>query len=390
MGIFDKLQKKVVNFFLDADETPKESGKKKSDNILKSEHSLEDTEVFNTEDFLEDTDTTNLDEIGEDYYKPKKRSAPKDEINDEDYWWCFEGHPPIDTIPVFEEIDDEKVYEELNRRIDNDEFPVIEIPDNVMRTMTILNNPNFDYMEVADLINHSPSMAGEFIKVMNSSLYCRGVVINDLKLPLPRLGKENIKALLYMYSTKISFATDPLFHDLAKMIVDHSYATAITASYLSQRFYPDPDGAFLAGLLHDIGKLGILKAISETYKLPRKVNFEVTLEIFDNILPRLHEKAGKFLAENWKINKTVVSAIEHHHDFTDHGFAEDDQLAYHLSALTNLSDTISRILGYGQRIDKTNIFSLPATIDLSISRDHDTIKFLENIPDILAFKSTDN
>jgi putative nucleotidyltransferase with HDIG domain len=379
--LFKDIKSKIVNFFLEEDDGSR--GKEKTEN-----RNLEETDIFSKDELLDDTDTTSLD-VMKDYSKPIKPQK-KDDINDEDYWWCFEGHPPVGEVQELEGVDDEKVYLELSRRIDNDEFPVIEIPDNIMKTLKILNNPEFDYAEVSNLINHSPSMAGEFIKVINSSLYSRGVVISDLKLALPRLGKDNVKALLYMYSSKMSFDKDSPFHEVAKEIVDHSYAVAIIAAYLSQRFYPDPDGAFLAGLLHDIGKLGILKAISETCTLPKKANFNVTLETLDNILPRLHGKAGRFLAENWKINKVVVSAIEHHHDFVDIGFTEDEQLSYHLSALVNLSDTMARVLGYGQRMDPVNIFSLASTIDLSISRDFETIQFLENIPEIVAFKSAED
>jgi putative nucleotidyltransferase with HDIG domain len=378
---FDDIKNKIVDFFLEDDDSSKE------DNSVLNSKNVDDTDIFNKEELIE-SDTTSLD-VMKDRSKPLKSKA-KGDIVDEDYWWCFEGHPPVDEVQELEGVDDDKVYLELSRRIDNDEFPVIEIPDNIMKTLQILNNPEFDYAEVSNLINHSPSMAGEFIKVINSSLYSRGVVINDLKLALPRLGKDNVKALLYMYSSKMSFDKDSLFHEVAKDIVEHSYAVAIIATYLSQRFYPDPDGAFLAGLLHDIGKLGILKAISETCPLPKKVDFKVTLEVLDNILPRLHGKAGRFLAENWKINKVVVSAIEHHHDFVDIGFNEDEQLSYHLSALVNLSDTMARILGYGQRMDAVNIFSLASTIDLSIARDYETIQFLDNIPEIVAFKSTED
>ncbi|OGV56047.1 MAG: hypothetical protein A2X49_07555 [Lentisphaerae bacterium GWF2_52_8] len=342
-----------------------------------------DKSSSDTPEVLNDTAAMML-ETGE---MPAFKDAPQKSINDSDYWWCFPGWPSTDT-PVFEGIDDEAVTKDLNRRIDEEQFPVIEIPTTVMKTMQILNNPDFDYAEVSNLINRSPAMAGEFIKIINSSLYNRGVAIGDLKVALPRMGRDSIKAMLYMYASKMSFANSPLFNDLAVKIVDHSYATALVSSYLSQRFYPDPDGAFLAGLLHDIGKLGILKAMSDLYVLPREVNFELTEEVFDNIFPALHEKAGCFLALNWKIDKTVIEAISHHHDFSDYGFGEDDQLSLHLSELVNLSDTIVRILGKGRRIGPVNIFAEPATIDLAMEKDFNTVKFLEDIPRIVAFKAS--
>ena len=338
------------------------------------------------EPLFDDTDTSKdinllFDEKGN--LKPVESPSA---IKDEDYWWSFKGHP-IPEVPAIEALDPEFVNKELNKKIDNDEFPVIEIPSNVMKTLQILNNPDFDYGEVAALVNHSPAMAGEFIRVINSSMFSRGVQINDLKLALPRLGRENTKALLYMYSSKMCFVKDPLFNDLAISIVDHSYAVGLIASYLSQRFYPDPDGAFLAGLLHDIGKLGILKAISDNFELPKDLNIKISDEVFDNIFPHVHEKAGKFLAGNWKINETVITAIEHHHDFMDTPFDEDSQMGLHLSCIVNVSDTMARILGYGRAIGPTNIFSEPSTIDLAMERDPETVKFLDEIPRILSFKT---
>jgi putative nucleotidyltransferase with HDIG domain len=254
-----------------------------------------------------------------------------------------------------------------------------------MKTIELLNRPDFDYGDVAGLIKRSPSMAGEFIKVINSSLYSRGIVISDLKLALPRLGKENVKAMLYVYSAKMNFEAVPILNDLAVDIVEHSYATALVAGYLSQRYYPDPEGAFLAGLLHDIGKLGLLKAIAETHNLPKKHHTKLVEETFGNVLPDLHQKAGRVLALNWKTHETVLSAVEHHHDFFDIGFNEDDQLSYHLCALINLSDIIARVLGKGRAIGPTNIFGLPATIDLSMEKNRDTIKFIDPIPKIVSY-----
>ena len=337
-------------------------------------------------DLFEETDTSkDLAAVFDDDGKLKAPASPS-EIKDDEHWWCYPGRESNNT-PVIEALSPEFVTEELNRKIDNDEFPVIEIPSNVMRTLQILNNPNFDYGEVSALVNHSPAMAGEFIRVINSSMFSRGVPISDLKLALPRLGRDNVKALLYMYSSKMCFVKDPLFNDLAISIVDHSYAVGLIASYLSQRFYPDPDGAFLAGLLHDIGKLGILKAISDNFRLPDDTNFKMTDEVFDNIFPHVHERAGKFLAGNWKINETVINAIEHHHDFMETSFDESDQLGLHLSCIVNVSDTMARILGYGRSIGPTNIFSEASTIDLAMERDIETIKFLEDIPKILSFKT---
>ncbi len=311
----------------------------------------------------------------------KDKQSPIDKESPS-YWWDYEGKPETEA-PVFEILQDDRVAQELNRKIDSDEFPVIEIPGNVMKTMEILNKPDFEYSEVSELIRHSPAMTGEFIKTLNSALFYRGEAITDLKLGLPRLGKDSIKAMLYMYSSKMSFSKDVLFNNLAKKIVEHCYSVALIASHLGQTYYANPDEAFLAGLLHDIGKLGILKALTETYELPEEIDFEMTEELFDDIFPELHEKAGAFLAKDWKIDNNVIFAIEHHHDFATHNDFDKEDQGYHLSALVNISDTIARMLGNGRTLGKTNLFDLPAAQVLSVEKDNNTIEYLADIPQML-------
>lgn len=314
--------------------------------------------------------------------KPKTDTEPPEEKP----WWDFEGHP-ASQVPVFDILQDDRIVEELNRKLDADEFPVIEIPSNVMKAMSILDKKDFEYPEITDLISRSPAMTGEFIKTFNSALYFRGETINDLKVGLPRLGKENIKAMLYMYSSKMNFSSSVLFNSLAKEIVEHCYAVALLANYIGQDYYANPEEAFIAGLLHDIGKLGVLKSLTETYELPEEIDFEMTEDVFDHIFPQIHERAGNFLAGHWKINDSIRFAIQHHHDFNTLEGIDPDMEEYHLAALINLSDAMARILGYGRRISKINLFDTDAAKVLSFEKDNSTEEFLRKIPEMLSIKT---
>ena len=348
------------------------------------------------EDMFDDVDTDSIDVSELDFvdddtdafgstadYKPLQEEA-KDYS---EYWWCFESGPKPE-ITIYDQIDPEVVNSELNRRVEAGQFPIIEIPENAMKAIEILNNPDFDFAAVAHLINKSPAMAGEFLSLVNSSSYSRGVKISDLRVALPRVGRENVKAMLYLYSTKMSLAASPGLNDMAVKIVDHSYATAIIASYLSQRYFPDPDTAFLAGLLHDVGKLGVIKAITEDYAFINELNGELVEEHFGNTFSSLHEGVGVNLAKRWNMDTLVISAIEHHHDFFSYGFDYDEQEQFSLGALINLSDTMAKILGKGQQLESVNIFDLASTRELNIEMNQSTLDFLNEIPAIVKFKSS--
>jgi len=231
-----KFFKDLVNYVKEAFEPVEESSKPD-----KGLGSIDVHGERTLEEMFEDTDTDAINLTGLNYDNSDTDNVPTvsalDLINEEkvdcsNYWWCYTEEEQED-VQVFEEIDGDKINAELNKRIENGEFPVIEVPENAMKAIELLNNPDFDFATVANLINKSPAMAGEFLNIVNSSSYSRGVKIQDLRVALPRIGRENVKAMLYLYSTKMSLASSPVLNDFAIKIVEHSYATAIVASYLS-------------------------------------------------------------------------------------------------------------------------------------------------------------
>ena len=299
------------------------------------------------------------------------------EIDDSQYWWhCPKRDPP--AFPVIEAVNDAAVFESLKKKVESSRMAMIEIPEHIMKTVQIMGNPNFSYDEVTGLIKKSPVMTGEFLKVVNSAAYSRGVNISDLRIALPRLGRDNIKAMLFLYSSKHTVASNQTLSDLSQQIISHCNLVALISRYLSQRYFPDPDMAFLAGLLHDIGKIAIIKEISENFDFP-DLDFKITEDTFDAIFPHLHAQTGRLLAKNWNINESVIGAIEHHHDYMDAEFDEESQVSFYLSALVDFSDTMARILGRGRFISDVDIFHHPACLQLNLERTPSTIEFFKPI-----------
>ncbi len=313
-----------------------------------------------------------------------------DDENDEKYWWCYAGSEKSNSgileIP-YDPVTLKEVIQHLNEKIEKGDIPVFSIPQHLMQVMKLLSNDDFDYAEVTALIEKSPALAGMFINSINSAFYSRGFAISDLSLALSRLGKNNIRALLQLYSIKIGFTGDRRFGRLAEGIIHHSYVVAVVASYLSQRYFPDPSLAFLAGLLHDIGKLGILKELSLNERFCKNLKGDIQEYMFDRIFNNRHEKVGSVLGKKWNMDPVSLSAIEAHHNFWEYPFSEEDQLDYHLCLIINLSDTIARILGKGRPIGKVNLFREPATIDLCIEKDNSTLDFLDSIPEVVENKT---
>jgi HD-like signal output (HDOD) protein len=291
-------------------------------------------------------------------------------------WW---ESPPAATPPttLLEGLDGGAIQTQLEASLAGGTFKMVEIPANVFRCLEILNQPDFDYGEVELLISHSPVLAGNIITIANSSIYSRGSAISKLSVALPRLGCGKIKAILYFASCERQLSNHPLFSQVAPQITRHSY--------------PDSDSAFLAGLLHDVGKLAILKEMASHYSFghqPAK-RPALTEESCGDILPLFHAQVGGLIAANWKLAPTITNVIAHHHDLAvDIADADDQQLDMCLVRIVHLSDIVARMLGFGIGVGPVHLPSLCETLISEIVWDEDTASFFRAVPQILEARQT--
>jgi HD-like signal output (HDOD) protein len=127
----------------------------------------------------------------------------------------------------------------------------------------------------------------------------------------------------------------------------HSLGCALVTRKMARIIgYPDPEKAYLAGLLHDLGILVNTLVCTEEFRacIQSAVGRRTALHRSEEeILGFTHCDSGKMLAEYWHFSADVIAAIEFHHDVAAAPTAQP------LVALVHLSDLLCRLrdLGYG-------------------------------------------
>jgi putative nucleotidyltransferase with HDIG domain len=220
------------------------------------------------------------------------------------------------------------------------------IPAVLESLLNEVNQPadNVNLLRVAEIISHDESLAAQCLRMANSALYSRGPVMDSVRGAVRTLGIARIRDIavscgLLRVLPASGKGLDP------QIFWQHSLAVAIIARKLARAVgYGDPEAAYLAGLLHDIGyilNLVIFPKQTQTVieKAQREGLFAGEVEYAD--LGFTHCQSGELLARRWKLSEALVEVILcHHHVAT--AVANPA-----LVAIVGLADRVSRASNLG-------------------------------------------
>ncbi len=185
----------------------------------------------------------------------------------------------------------------------------------------MINDPNASANQVAAVLAEDPAMSVKVLKLTNSAFYGLAREIESVKQAVVIVGMEAIKNLVLSASVLDMFKGDNIDQEYQESFWRHSLATAFCARVLSKRVkargFVDPDSAFSAGLLHDVGKIVTSCFLPDEHKQlqeARSGDQELTdLALEDKVFGYNHAQIGGFLAVQWKLPSKLADAILSHH-----------------------------------------------------------------------------
>ncbi|UCD63406.1 MAG: HDOD domain-containing protein [Candidatus Zixiibacteriota bacterium] len=214
----------------------------------------------------------------------------------------------------------------------------------------VINDPGVNAVKVASILAEDPAMSVKVLRLTNSAFYGLAREIESVKQAVVIIGFEAIKNLVLSASVLDMFKGKNIDEDYQEKYWRHSLSTGVACRLLARRLKSrgmvDPDAAFSAGLLHDVGKMVIccyLPAEYSRFKAERdKDASSADFEIEQKILGYNHGQIGGFLATQWKIPHKLINAITYHHDPGQQ--EEDEPIAY----MVNLADYMAKKAFYDE------------------------------------------
>lgn len=218
------------------------------------------------------------------------------------------------------------------------------LPDIFVRINEVLNNPRSSVAHVADAIGKDQSLSAKLLKLVNSPFYGFASRIETLTRAVTIIGSRQ----LTMLALGISVISH--FKDIPQTLLDmrafwsHSIACGIVAKLLASHLAPAAEErCFVAGLLHDIGRLVIFKNAPEVGRVIVASAWQANLDMLEAeqvLLGFDHARVGGLLTLGWRLPPVLERAVRHHHAPSR---GEEGREA----ALVNAADAIAHALLYG-------------------------------------------
>ena len=134
----------------------------------------------------------------------------------------------------------------------------------------VMNKETASAGDISKILAEDPSMAAKVLKLTNSAFYGLSREIGSVKQAVIIVGIDAIKNLVLSASVLEMFKGNDLSQEFQDQFWRHSLATGQGSRLLAKKFRSkgmiDPETAFSAGLLHDIGKLVIACFMKDDFK----------------------------------------------------------------------------------------------------------------------------
>lgn len=228
----------------------------------------------------------------------------------------------------------------LNRITDLPTLPTV-----VYKIMDLINNPNSSIQDLAKVVGADQVIASKVIRLVNSPLYGIRHEITNLNQALSYLGFEKVKSLVLTCSLIAHLPSKGVVFNM-KTFWEHSFGCGIVSRIVATRIgYEDPEGAYLAGLVHDLGEIVIFSCFKMEFpEILRRVRDGSSFRDAETeVLGYSHGEIGAWLGERWRFPAELQEVMKYHHT---PGLARTAPITV---AIVNIADLFCRVrsLGYG-------------------------------------------
>jgi putative nucleotidyltransferase with HDIG domain len=215
-------------------------------------------------------------------------------------------------------------------------FPAI-----AQRVLSLVNQEGVAVQQIGELVKMDPSFSAELLRFANSALFNVRNEVKSVSQAIILLGLDRVKTMATMVAVN-RMVRASVRHGALRKIWVHSLATALIAEEVARTSGVASDVAYTAGLLHNLGTLGLMSAYPEEYSRMLEVTQDFGFDLLQterDLFDINHCLAGCYLAQDWNFPDELAAAIAVHHE-------EPVPQEASLDNVVKISWRLSDVLGY--------------------------------------------
>lgn len=192
------------------------------------------------------------------------------------------------------------------------------LPVTAQKLMEVLAAEDVSMAEIAEIVEYDPAISANVLRVANSSLYTGLSEVDSIGSALARLGTTAVVNMVFTRQLA-HLCVDAPFYDLTENeLWLHGALSALAADEIrAQSPCRDiPAASSLAALLHDVGKLIIVRYLNADVTAVKELSEREELtfpEAEAEVVGCQHSEVGAAMAREWRFPESITEAIAEHH-----------------------------------------------------------------------------
>lgn len=232
------------------------------------------------------------------------------------------------------------------------------LPEVAHRVIDLTSSPDVPLPTLSNLVAKDQVLAARVLGLANSAYSSPLQPITTVTDAVVRLGAAAVRNVVITVCFSSRMHDPAVYGTQGRDMVDHAIGTAYLARLVAEHARASRDEAFLYGLLHDIGKLVILKTAHDYEKQHRT---RLAPEIVDLALVERHASMGALAMRRWKLPASLDEPVLFHHNYQaapPHRRTE--------AAVACAANLLAHRYGFGCRKSDADVLSDPVAAELGL------------------------
>ncbi len=202
----------------------------------------------------------------------------------------------------------------ISAQIEGNDIILPLLPNVVAKVFEVTSNPDSSARDISRLVMTDQTLTVKILNMANSAYYFSGEKTTSLHHAVARLGFKTITNLIITAALDSQFHMHGHYSTLEASFWEHSLLTSFIAKEIAEKVLMDGEEAYMAGLIHDIGKTILISMVNNAVKKMTKKIYPPHDRV-EYLLRKFHSYVGCLAAKKWNMSNKICEAIYLHHRF---------------------------------------------------------------------------